>query len=226
MASSPRRGDIILVFFAVATTILSWAAAGAQWASSWRITTGTISFYLAYTCSDAGGCVSYASIKPADAEGFLAGYVNLQGACASFVLSGVATLALAALLVARLCRRSPAASGAALLRLAAAAFLLAMIGTTLPSVALNPLVVNGPGLGLAIAHVVIVTGLCLALALQSRVPAPAPAVLGGGPIAAAAAAAAAATAAGTVAAGAQPAVSRRSTLPAVSRRSMPLSPRS
>ena len=171
-----RNIDLLLAFFGTVTSILAWAAAGASW-----VWTPEATYFLTYACSG-NSCTSYVSLPPS------ANLANLQGACAVLIFSGVATLGIAAAAALRLV--APAAVDSALARLGAgggaltaamgaaslAAFVFAMIGTTLPSVALyyQSRSLNGPGVGLGITNVIIVAGLVLLLAVQacaSRVPA-------------------------------------------------------
>lgn len=181
-----RNIDILLVFFAFATTIFAWAGAGTSWALD-----GPVTYYLAYYCASGNSfCASYLSLP----NNINASFANVQGACACLVLCGLATLSICVIALVRLIAPTMVSSmmtrmGAhpdrgdlltlIMLRTSFAAFILAMIGTTLPSVALYPLALNGPGVGLGIVNVIICAFLAVLLIAQScapRIPAAAGAV--------------------------------------------------
>ena len=179
-----RNTDILLAFFAFATTIFAWAAAGTWWASN-----GPFTYYLTYGCGNNNNfCTTYVSQTPN------AALANLQGACVCLIFSGLATFSICIISFVRLIAPGVVASAMNRMgvhpergdlltlvmgRAAIAAFILAMIGTTLPSVALYPQSLNGPGVALGIVNVIICAGLVFLSILQScapRVPAAAAAV--------------------------------------------------
>ena len=171
-APSPRR-DLATAFLSFAAAVLCWAASATWWASS-----GSAVFYLAYACGVwASSCVPYNDFSDPTINRFPpqqygpvgqstpannVAFVNLQGACACLVLAGLimagvsAVAAWRALAPAALSSGLPAWLPTRLATATVAAFVLAIMGVSLPSTAISlsagvPL--NGPGMGIAVAAV-------------------------------------------------------------------------